>query len=142
MKLSLSLAFATLAALATLTACSGSDGGIEVDAAQTPLTTAGTDALFTIRLVDARSDGYALAGLVVKATPEDKDALVIAGCQPNDANNNGKLEKGETVVCTEGGTNILDAALSGKEVEVELFATIEGEEEKIGDATWTPAAAK
>lgn len=119
--------------------CSGNDGEIEVDAAGTALTAEGNDALFTLRLVGARDGGYALAALKVKVTPADKDAIDVS-CTPNDTNGDGKLGEGESLVCREGATNILDPSIAGTEaIKVEMFATIDGKEETIGDAEWTPA---
>jgi hypothetical protein len=137
MKLSL-FVLATLALVATITGCSSGDGEIAIDAATTPLTAEGNDQLFTIRLVDAREGGYALDGLVVKALPDGKDAIVLS-CTPSDTNGNQKLEKGETIACSEGSTNELGPDLAGKEIDVELYAKIDDEEQKVGGATWTVA---
>lgn len=137
MKLSL-FAPAALALVATITGCSSGDGEIAIDAATTPLTAEGDDQLFTIRLVDAREDGYALDGLVVKALPDGKEAVVLS-CTPSDTNGNQKLEKGETVTCSEGSSNQLGPDLAGEEIDVELYARIDDEEQKVGAATWTVA---
>jgi hypothetical protein len=143
MKLSvLALSTFTLAmGTMALGGCSDSDGQIEVTAASTPLTEKGGDQLFTIKLVDAAVDGYALETLVVKITPEGKSELKPT-CTPNDANGNKKLEKNETVTCVENSANELDASIAGKPVKVALFAKIDGEEKAIGEATWTVSAAK
>jgi hypothetical protein len=118
--------------------CSGSDGEINVEAASAALTDKGQDSLFTIKVVAARDDGYSLEGLVVKATPEDKDAIVVA-CNANDANGNKTLDKDESLGCAEGAENQFDATLAGKEIKVELFAQIDGKEERVGESTWKPA---
>jgi hypothetical protein len=136
MKLAI-LTLSTIAAFAMgLVGCSSSDGEIEVTSASTPLSEKGGDQLFTIKLVDAAVDGYALETLVVKITPEGKSELKPT-CTPNDANGNKKLEKNETVTCVENSTNELDASIAGKPVKVVLFAKIDGEEKEIGEATWT-----
>lgn len=137
MKLS-GFLFAAGLAVATLPGCSSGDGEIAVDAATTPLTTEGNDALFTIRIVEARETGYPLAGLVVKALPDGKDPIVVS-CTAVDANGNSALDKDESLTCAEAGTNVLDATIAGAELEVELFAQIDGKEEKVGSATWIPA---
>ena len=46
--------------LVTLAGCSGNDGKIEVAAASSALTDEGNDTLFTITVVEARDDEYAL----------------------------------------------------------------------------------
>src|SRR5436190_8592000 len=124
-------AFTAFTALATFaTGCSSSDGEIAVTAATSPLTEKGSDALFTIKIVEGAEEGYALEGLVVKITPEGKAELKPV-CTPNDTNGNKKLEKNESVTCVENGTNELDAALAGKAVKVELFAKVDGAEQRI-----------
>ncbi len=138
MKLSLSLSALTLSSLALVAGCSGNDGAIEVDPAATPLTAQGNDSLFTVRVTEARSDGYDLKGIVVKATPDGKDAITVV-CTPTDKNSNSKLDKDESVSCKEGADNAFDATIAGKEVNIELFATIDGKEERVGDGKWTPA---
>jgi hypothetical protein len=137
MKLSGFLLAACLG-VASLAGCSSGDGEIAVDAATTPLTTEGNDKLFTIRIVEARETGYPLAGLVVKALPDGKDPIVVS-CTAVDTNTNGNLDKGESLTCTEAGTNQLDATVAGSELDIELYAQIDGQEEKVGGASWTPA---
>jgi hypothetical protein len=140
MKLSV-LRFASCLAvvsLATLAGCSSGDGEIAVDAATSPLTASGNDKLFTLRLVEAREGGYALEGLVVKVTVDDKEPFTVA-CAPEDANGNGAIDKDEKLECNEAEGNQLDASAAGKELDVELYAVIDGDETKVGSATWTPA---
>ena len=126
-----------LLALVTVTVagCSGNDGKIEVDSGSAALTDQGSDTLFTMKLVEARDEGYALDGVKVKVTPEDKDAIEVT-CKINDLNSNSKLDKGDTLACTEPAENKLGKDLAGKEIEVELFAKIDGAEERIGDASY------
>lgn len=50
---------------------------------------------------------------------------------------NQKLDKGDTLSCVEPADNRLGPDLAGKEVDVELFAKIDGEEESVGDATYS-----
>jgi hypothetical protein len=127
-----------LAVAAALAACSGNDGKISVEDEGGALTDNGGDALFVVKLDEAgREEGYALDGLEVKAAPDGKDAIRVA-CTPNDANGNQRLDRGETLSCKEGSANDFGAGLSGKEVKVELFAKIDGDEERVGDAKWTP----
>lgn len=140
MKLSLrsflALTLGTVA-LAFASGCSGNDGAISLDASKGALTDKPNDFLFTITVDDARSDGYALDKLTVKATISGKDAAVLV-CPVNDVNANKKLDKGDTLACSEGATNTFDAAAVGKDATVELFANIDGKDERVGDATWTP----
>jgi hypothetical protein len=117
--------------------CGGSDGEISVASKPTPPTDAAGDALFDVKVDDARDDGYDLKGLVVKATPDGKDAVPLT-CTPADTNANGKLDKGESLSCAEGATNVFGKDAVGKEIDVELFATIESKETKVGAATWKP----
>ena len=119
-------------------ACSGNDGEIKVDAAPTPLTEKGADALFTIELVDARSDGYAPDQIRVHVTPPDGRAEADVTCTVQDLNTNQKLDKGDKLACVEGAENKLDATIDGKESTVELFAMIDGKEQRVGSSTWTP----
>jgi hypothetical protein len=118
-------------------ACSGNDGSISVTPAASTLTANGADSLFTIKLDDGSSDGYSFDVLTTKVTPDGKDAIVVA-CALVDTNGNGKLDKAETLTCTEGKDNVLGPDLVGKEIAVELFAKIDGKDQRVGDATWTP----
>jgi hypothetical protein len=135
MKLRFGLLAVAFVALGALGGCSGNDGKIEVDAASSALTDQGGDTLFSIKLVEARDDGYALDGVKVKVTPEDKDAIDVT-CKINDVNSNSKLDKGDTLTCTEPAENRLGKDLAGKEIEVELFAQIDGKEERVGDGDY------
>lgn len=124
--------------VASTAACSGNDGKISVEPADGTLTDQGNDALFTVKLDESgQSDGYALDGLKVKATPDGKSAIDVV-CTTNDANGDGKLGKDETLSCKEGASNDFGKDLSGKEVKVELYAKIDGDDQRVGDATWTP----
>ena len=138
----MTLRYGTVALLATLSlvtlaGCSGNDGKIEVAAASSALTDQGNDTLFTITVVEAREEGYALEGMKVKITPQDKDLLdVTTTCKVTDVNGSSKLDKGDTISCTEPAENELGKDLAGKEIDVELFATIDGAEERVGDASY------
>ncbi|HEY8078567.1 MAG TPA: hypothetical protein VIF62_30765 [Labilithrix sp.] len=130
--------FALAALACSLVACSGNDGSITVATSGQALTTNGNDKLFTVTLSDGRSDGYDLTKLVVKATPDGKDAVQLV-LTVHDTNGNGKLDKDETVDCAEGATNAFDTSLAGSDVKVEMFDTIDGkDDERVGDATWSP----
>ena len=122
----------------TTAACSGNDGEIKLESATAPLTSSGNDVVFTIDVVESRDEGYDPEAFRVRVTPEGKDTLDVA-CAFNDVNANKRLDKGDKLTCSEGPENELDAQIAGKEAKVELFATIDGSEERIGDATWTPA---
>ena len=129
---------ASVAAIALLAAaCSGNDGEIKIQAVQTPLTDQGKDTLFTVELVKARDGGYATDAFKVKVIPAGKDAVEVT-CVLNDLNLSKKLDAGDTLACSEGTENKLGVDIAGKAAQVELFATIDGSEERIGDATWTP----
>ena len=128
---------ASIAAIALLAACSGNDGEIKIQAVQTPLTDQGKDTLFTVELVKARDGGYATNAFKVKVIPTGKDAVEVT-CVLNDLNLSKKLDAGDTLACSEGAENKLGIDIAGKAAQVELFATIDGTEERIGDATWTP----
>lgn len=133
------IALTSLVALSLCAAaCSGNDGAIKVDPAQTALTDQGKDSLFTLEIVEARDGGYASDTLKVQVTPDGKDAITVS-CSFSDVNTNKKLDVGDKLACTEGAENTLGAAMAGQEAKVELFATIDGSEERVGDATWTPA---
>lgn len=131
----LRFAMVALGTFAMIAGCSGNDGQIEVDTASSALTDQGNDTLFTIKLVEARADGYAFEGVKVKVTPEDKDAIEVT-CKINDLDSSSKLNKGDTLSCTEPADNELGRDLAGKKIEVELFARIDGAEERVGDATY------
>lgn len=128
---------AILASFALLAGCSSGDGEITVEGAKTPLTESPNDALFTVKVDDAPEEGYALDGITVKALRDGKDAVNVA-CSTADANTNQKLDKGDTLSCTEGATNILGADAAGTEIEVELYAKVDGEDTLVGKGTWTP----
>ncbi len=132
------LALAVSVSLAALAGCSGDDGEIAVDAATTPLTSEGNDKLFTVRVEGAREGGYGLDGLVVKAIVDGKDPVQVT-CSATDANGNKALDKDDKLDCSEAGENLFDATLAGKDIDVELYAKIDGTETKVGSATWTPA---
>jgi hypothetical protein len=133
--------FATLAAALSLSAlvagCSSSDGAISLDTSETKLTSQADDALFVVKVDDARDDGYALEGLVVKVSVDGAAAQDIL-CTPQDTNTNKKLDKGESLKCTEGPTNIFDEKTVGKACKVELRAKIDDKDELVGDADWKP----
>ena len=131
-----SLIALALASLAALAGCSGNDGKISVAPSDATLTDSGADKLFTVKLEEGNS--YDIKTLVVKATPDGKDAITVQ-TTIHDTNNNGLLEAGETIDCIEGANNDFGKDLSGQDVKVELFATIDGKsDERVGDATWTP----
>lgn len=125
-------------AIGALTGCSGDDGEIELTAATAPLTANGNDVLFTLRIVEAREGGYAPDGLTVKVIADDAEPLTVT-CTHEDANTNAKLDANDKLACTETATNQLGVELAGKELDVELYAKVDGEETKVGSATWTPA---
>lgn len=126
------------AALAALAGCSGNDGRIEVASEGAALTESGGDRLFSLKIVEAREGGYARDGLRVKITPDGADAVDVV-FTVNDADGDGALGVGDTLACSEPAENVLGPDASGKEVDVELFASIDGEEERVGSATWTPS---
>ncbi len=138
MKLPLTASVIAVALALSAAACSGNDGEIKLDAAAAPLTDKGADVLFTLEIVKARDGGYASDTIKVKVTPSGKDAIEVA-CTVTDVNANKVLDAGDKVSCAEGADNKLGTEIAGKEVDVELFATIDGSEERVGDATWTPA---
>ena len=135
MKLFLLPSVVALALLAA--ACSGNDGEIKLEAVKTPLTDQGKDTLFTVEVIKARDGGYASDTFKVKVTPDGKNAIEVA-CTFSDVNTNKTLDVGDKLTCAEGAENKLGADIAGKEAKVELFATIDGSEERVGDATWTP----
>lgn len=129
---------AVMAALgAFAVGCSGSDGEISVASASAAPTDAPNEPLFTVKVEAAREGGYALTGLEVKATPDGKDAVTLS-CTPKDENANQKLDEGESLACAEGAANVFGKDTLGKEVEVELFAQIDGKATRVGAATWKP----
>lgn len=131
-----SLIVLALASFAALAGCSGNDGKISVAKSDAALTDSGADKLFTVKLEDG--NGYDIKTLVVKATPDGKDPIAVQ-ITVHDANNNGKLDVGETIECAEGQSNDFGKDQAGKELKVELFATIDGKsDERVGDASWTP----
>ena len=128
---------ASVVALALLAAaCSGNDGEIKIKPVATPLTDQGKDSLFSIEIVKARDGGYATDAFKVKVIPDGKDAIDVT-CVLNDLNLSKKVDAGDTIACSEGAENKLGVVLAGKAAQVELYATIDGKEERIGDATWT-----
>jgi hypothetical protein len=127
---------AAAALLTTIAGCSGEDGEIAIEAAPSPLTTGTTDALFTIKVVSARA--YPLDGLVVKAVVDGNAPLTLT-CVTADVDADEKLGKNDSLTCAETGTNQFDAAVAGKEVDIELYARVDGEELKVGSAPWVPA---
>lgn len=130
--LSLSLALGCFAV-----GCSDSDGAISLDANGSTLTEKAGDFLFTVKLDEARTDGYSLPGLAVKIKPESGEPVTVT-CTPKDANANLHLDQGEALTCTEGAANVFDAKSVGKAATVQLFAKVDDKEELVGEATWTP----
>lgn len=124
--------------LMVVAACSSSDGEVALDAATTPLTDQGNDTLFTVRIVDARADGYALDAISVKLIRANKDPLTLA-CTAADQNANQKIDAGDSLACAEGATNELGADLGGEELDVEVYAKIDGTDTLVGKASWTVA---
>lgn len=122
--------------LAALAGCAGDEADVTVESSSQALTDKPKDALFTLKL-DKAPDPYDLSSLVVKAKAKDKDAATLA-CAAADTNTNQKLDVGETLTCLEGEANVFDASHAGKEIEVEVFRSVSGKEERIATATWTP----
>lgn len=135
------LVFAVAVAIAALTGCSSGDGEIAVEAASSPLSAEANDKLFTVKIVEAREGGYALDKLVVKAIVDGKDPIIVS-CTTQDLNTSKTLDKDDKLDCAEGAENKFDTAIAGQEVDVELYATIDGKEELVGSSTWTVASAK
>lgn len=135
MKLRLGMVAVAFLSFAALGGCSGNEGKIEVESASSALTDQGSDTLFTLKLVEAREDGYSFDGVKVKVTPEDKEPIDVT-CKINDVNSNSKLDKGDTLSCTEPAENRLGKDLAGKAIEVELFAKVDGSEERVGDGEY------
>jgi hypothetical protein len=102
------------------------------------LTEKSGDKLFTLKLDDA-PNAYDLGKLVVKATPDGKDPIGLT-ISATDTDKNGKLDKGESVDCSEPATNALDASLKGTEVDVDVYKLdADNKEEKIAHVVWAPA---
>ncbi len=59
-------------------------------------------------------------------------------CVFNDVNGNKKLDTSDKLACVEGDENKFGTDVRGKDAKVELLVTIDGAEERVGDATWTP----
>ncbi len=129
--------FVLVAASLAAVGCSGSDGEISVESAPGAPTDAPNETLFTVKVESAREGGYDASTLEVKATPDGKSAVTVT-CTPVETSVNGKLEKGEKLTCTEGATNVFGKDVVGKEIDVELFAKIDGASERVGSATWKP----
>lgn len=125
--------------LALVAGCSSGDGEITVEAAKAPLTDNGNDDAVTVTVKDAPEAGYPLDKITVKAKAPDKEAVDLA-CTATDVNANAKLDTGDTIACKEGATNAFGADLAGKDIDVELHATVDGEDKLVGEATWTAAA--
>ena len=115
--------------------CSGSDATISLDTSESKLTDAAGDALFKVKLDEAPDEGYAADALLVKVT---FDKTLTISCTAADTNADGKVGKGEALVCNEGTTNVLDASVTGKEGKVELFDKSGGDEELLAEVEWKP----
>lgn len=124
---------------AVLVGCSSGEGEITVDGSKAPLTDNPNDDAVTVTVKDAPDTGYALDKISVKAKAPDKEAIDLS-CTTNDVNANKLLDKGDTIACKEGAANDLGADLAGKDVSIELHAQVDGEDELVGEATWTPTA--
>jgi len=130
---------ATVVALAlSAAACSGNDGEIKLESVNAPLTDQDKDTLFNLEIIKARDGGYASDTIKVKVTPAGKDAIEVS-CVLSDIDGSKTVDVGDKLSCAEGAENKLGADIGGKEAKVELFATVDGSEERVGDATWTPA---
>lgn len=128
-------AMLAVALLGWASGCAGNDGAIELDAAGSALTDQGNDALFTLEVVEAPEEGFALEGVKVRVTPEGKNAIDVTRTI-DDRDANAKLSKGDRLSCQEPAQNALGKDLAGKEMEVELFARADGTEERVEDATY------
>ena len=68
--------------------------------------------------------------------PEDLPPVSLAAIAPAVEKSVVHFDKGDTLTCTEPAENKLGTDLAGKEIEVELFAKIDGEDERIGDGSY------
>ena len=80
--------------------------------------------------------GDAVGTTTCPATPNSAGYNFVTTCKVTDVNANSKLDKGDTIVCSEPSQNTLGKDLAGKEIDVELFATVDGAEERVGDASY------
>lgn len=124
------------ASFVALGACKSGSAELAITASGSPLTDQGADALFTVAIVDAPEEGWEGSSVKVRVTPPDAPAI-DASCTVEDVNANQKVDAGDRLVCVEGASNQLGAALAGKEMSVEVLATKEGKEETIGEGVWT-----
>jgi hypothetical protein len=132
------LGFAALAFATSLMACSdGGEGKVEIEAAKTALTDQGKDKLFTVKIVEAPADGYGLEAMSVKVLIEGKEPITLSSCTALDANTNTKIDKDDKLECAEGEANVLGVDLAGKELEVEVYAKVDGNDKLVGKADWT-----
>lgn len=122
---------------ASVLACSSGEGKVEIDSAKTALTEQANDKLFTVKIVEARPEGYALEAMSVKILLDGKDPITLTSCTVTDANTNAKVDKDDKLECVEGSTNLLGPDLAGKEIEVEVYAKVDGSDELVGAADWT-----
>jgi len=86
------------------------------------------------------TEAYDLADILVAANLPGQTATAV-NFTHTDANGNGKLDKGDSLVCKEPPVNLFDATTVGKSVKVALTVKRSGSTvlTSLASETWVPA---
>ena len=129
-----------LLVLLALGACGPLPETVTFSVADSPdaLTTGPSDNLFTLTMTKG-TEAYDLADILVAANLPGQTATSV-NFSHTDANANGKLDKGDALVCKEPPVNLFDPTTVGKSVKVLLTAKRSGSTTltSLASETWVP----
>jgi len=110
------------------------DVSIAVEDASEPLTTKSRDKLFKLTLTKA-SKPYELSAISVDVGLPGDDRMAV-NFEHEDANGDGKLDQGESLICAEPPVNIFDPSSEGKTATVAFAERRDGILVQVGTTTW------
>ncbi len=111
---------------------------IQVTDASQGLTSAGGDKLFALKVASAPKS-YDLADVIVDVGLPGQTATAV-NFTLTDANGNGKLDQGDSLVCSEPPINLFDGTAVGKTLNVHISEKAPGGTYyQRGSASWVPA---
>ncbi len=132
---------AVLLVLVALCACGPVPDAVSFTVTDSPdaLTPGAGDNLFTLTMTQG-SEAYELADVLVAANLPGQTATAV-NFTHTDANGNGKLDKGDALVCKEPPVSLFDATTVGKSVKVALTVKRSGASvlTSVASETWVPA---
>ncbi len=113
---------------------------LAVDGSTSALTSKASDGLFTLTLLKS-GGAYALADVMVDAQLPGETANALEFTH-EDVNENGLLDQGDKLHCTEPPVNLYDEGAVGKTLNVSLAVKKDGTYFQRGSSTWVVGSGK